>query len=263
MIAIRGARGIAGAPLNPAPSPTDGWMPPARALTRESRLARVAAGTMHDLNNRLGAALLAASSLEPRRAALERALADGSLRRDDLATFLTRHRDGQTLVGDSLRLAATQANALRELILDQVSGRPRAFELRQYLAGALHGLVLARKPDATSVRVTGDQITLEDRPASWASAAEEAADVVLPPRGGGVTVALRHREGAVELDFVPDPPNATELELAAPAQNLLASLRAFVTHSLAGTVDFLPAGLRIRAPAPNALVVPALAPHEA
>ncbi len=113
-------------------------------------LAQLVGGVAHELGTPIGNALISASTLQERLAALHERLAAG-LRRSELEAFLAQVDEGSVIALRNLQRAATLLQGFKQIAVDQTSGQRRRFDLGELMAE----VVLTMQP---SLRKTGVQL---------------------------------------------------------------------------------------------------------
>jgi|GEM_PF-6022686 len=92
-------------------------------------LGTLVSGVAHELNTPIGNAVLAASTLGEMTRKLEE-LAQSSLTRSALQTYIKDSKEGTLILDHNLRRAATLISSFKQLAADQHSGQRRNFRLR-------------------------------------------------------------------------------------------------------------------------------------
>lgn len=95
-----------------------------------SSLGTMVAGVAHELNTPIGAASVAASTLEKSSQALQAEMRDG-LKRATLERFVQRTDDGLSIISTSLERMAQLTRAFKQLATDRASTERRRFDLRE------------------------------------------------------------------------------------------------------------------------------------
>ena len=132
-------------------------------------LGQLVAGVAHEINTPVGNAMLTASVLQNETAAFEAALAQGTLKRSMLATYLETAADSSGLVLSNLKRAAELIQNFKQVAVDQASLEQRSFAAIPYLEQILTSLEPQLKPTTHQVKITGDaEITLLSYPGAFA-----------------------------------------------------------------------------------------------
>ena len=87
------------------------------------------AGVAHELNTPIGNSLLTASALEQKTAALEQAVANGTLRRSTLSEYAQAAHEGVDIITRSLQTAAELVQSFKQVAVDRATEQRRPFEL--------------------------------------------------------------------------------------------------------------------------------------
>ncbi len=120
-------------------------------------LAHLVAGVAHEINTPVGTTLTAASHILDQTGALERQLADGSLRRSDLRAYLESVRDAAELVQSNTNRTASLIGSFREVAVDQTQDERRGFDLCAYLHEAGDSLRPRLERAGHAIRVACDE----------------------------------------------------------------------------------------------------------
>ncbi|KFI08530.1 sensor histidine kinase, partial [Massilia sp. BSC265] len=83
----------------------------------------------HELNTPIGNSLLMASTLQERTSDIAARFDSASLRRSDLADYMSASREASSLIMRSLHNAAELVNSFRQVSVDQASAQRRRFDL--------------------------------------------------------------------------------------------------------------------------------------
>jgi len=92
-------------------------------------LGALVAGVAHELNTPIGNSLLTASTLQENTAALETAVAGGTLRRSTLADYMASTQEGLELVIRGLRAAGELVQSFKQVAVDRATEQRRHFDL--------------------------------------------------------------------------------------------------------------------------------------
>lgn len=134
-------------------------------IERMAALGSMVAGVAHELNTPLGNCLLVASTLCDETRQIEKLMFDGSMRRSDLAHFLTAANESSKLLMRGLQQAAQLVGDFKQVAVDQSSAQRRKFTLAvvfQELAALLHSS-LRKTPFTLELDIPAD-IELDSYP---------------------------------------------------------------------------------------------------
>ncbi|MBI3713732.1 MAG: HAMP domain-containing histidine kinase, partial [Burkholderiales bacterium] len=134
-------------------------------IERMAALGSMVAGVAHELNTPLGNCLLVASTLSDETRQIEKVMFDGSMRRSDLAHFLTAANESSKLLMRGLQQAAQLVGDFKQVAVDQSSAQRRKFTLAvvfQELAALLHSS-LRKTPYTLELDIPAD-IELDSYP---------------------------------------------------------------------------------------------------
>ena len=134
-----------------------------RELVRAERLASLGglvAGVAHEINTPIGITLTAASHLHDEALRLEAAVADNSLKRSQLSSFVQTFQQSAKLVLGNARRAADLIQSFKRVAVDQTSEERRRLHFREYLEEIITSLSPQLKKTAHQIRIDCDP-TLE------------------------------------------------------------------------------------------------------
>lgn len=92
-------------------------------------LGALVAGVSHELNTPVGNALTVITTLADKQQDFNQVLAQGSLRKSDLETFVANVQEAQSLTSRNLRKAADLIQSFKQVAIDQTSYQRRHFNL--------------------------------------------------------------------------------------------------------------------------------------
>lgn len=118
-----------------------------------SSLGTLVAGVAHELNTPIGAASVAASTLDKANIGMQKSLSEG-LQRSELERFLQRNGEGITIILNSLTRMAQLTRAFKQLASDRASTERRSFDLIELV----HEVMLLFTP---KLRQSAHQVVLE------------------------------------------------------------------------------------------------------
>jgi len=116
-------------------------------------LGGLVAGVAHEINNPVGIAVSAASYLQDRTDAIQRAIASGSLSQEELKGYLEDASQSSRLLFSNAQRAAQLVQTFKQVAVDQASEERRRFDLRAYIDETLLGLRPKLKESGVAVRV--------------------------------------------------------------------------------------------------------------
>jgi signal transduction histidine kinase/ligand-binding sensor domain-containing protein len=153
-------------------------------------LGQLVAGVAHELNTPLGNALMVSSSLADDSAGLQRALAEGALRRSELERWVASVVDASQLLSRSVGRAHELVAGFKQVAADQSSDQRRRYDLAQVVRETLE--ILAPGLRRTACRVELDLpegLAMDGFPGALsqlvANIANNAALHAFPERGVG------------------------------------------------------------------------------
>lgn len=120
-------------------------------------LGGLVAGVAHELNTPVGITLTAATDLSDKLADVEKAMAEGTLKRSGMQRFLDRARALINLVLTNGDRTARLVNGFKQLAVDQSGEDRRRFDICDYLGDVLAGL-------EGQVREAGHELGFECKP---------------------------------------------------------------------------------------------------
>jgi signal transduction histidine kinase len=101
------------------------------AREKLASLGSLVAGVAHELNTPIGNSLLMASTLQEKTGDIAARFDGATLRRSDLADYMSSAREAAGLIMRSLHNAAELVSSFRQVSVDQASAQRRRFELAQ------------------------------------------------------------------------------------------------------------------------------------
>lgn len=101
------------------------------AREKLASLGSLVAGVAHELNTPIGNSLLMASTLQEKTSDIAARFDGATLRRSDLAEYMSASREASGLIMRSLHNAAELVNSFRQVSVDQASAQRRRFDLAQ------------------------------------------------------------------------------------------------------------------------------------
>ena len=178
---------------------------------RTASLGQMVAGLAQEVHAPIGTALTASSFLSDEVARLDRAFAEGALRRSDMAEFLADAREAAAVTQTNVGHTAELLQGFREVTGDQVEDMRRRFDLGGYLAAATPALrgPLDRDGHALALDCPAG-IELDSYPGTLlrvlGALVGNAAAHAFPDGGAGtVTIAVSEpAAGTVRIDVTDD-----------------------------------------------------------
>ena len=116
-------------------------------------LGGLVAGVAHEINNPVGITVSAASYLKDRTDSIERALASGDLRPDEVRDYLRDAAQSARLLSSNAQRAAQLVQSFKQVAVDQASEERRRFDLKGYIDETLLSLRPKLKESNVAVRV--------------------------------------------------------------------------------------------------------------
>ncbi len=174
-----------------------------------SLLGQQVGAATHEVNNRLGAAILGSSSLREKIAVLTGRLQSDELRRSDLEGFISTALETGDLVQPNLRRAADLLVALKQVATDQLPGSRRRVELKGSLQAIATTLQLVHKTTGLQIAVEGIEISVDRAGAAFPRILAELVSLsMLGPlagrRDGRIRVSLLRRGAFLALHYSDD-----------------------------------------------------------
>ncbi|MBS0660788.1 MAG: hypothetical protein JSR82_21430 [Verrucomicrobia bacterium] len=182
-------------------------------------VAKLVGSGAHEVNNRLGAAILGSSTLREKIVHFTTKFQTQELLRSDLETFLAQATEATGLVGPNLKRAADLIGGLKQIAADQLPGVSRRFELKSYLTTVAAAVQLVHKHSGLEITVEGVEVPLDHQPALFARIAAEIITLIVERsfgarRGGRIQIATQHLGTRAAVQFVDDgsplPPDVVQ-----------------------------------------------------
>lgn len=117
-------------------------------------LGSMVAGVAHEINTPVGIVLTSASVLNQATLQTSRAMADGGVRKSDIAAYLQTADESARLILANAERAAHLIQSFKQVAVDQTSEQRRTFDLKNYLEELTTSLHPALKKGHASVEVT-------------------------------------------------------------------------------------------------------------
>ena len=162
-----------------------------------SSLGTLVAGVAHELNTPIGAASVAASTLDKGNKAIQRDLEQG-LQRTALEHFLQRNDQGLAIILTSLGRMAQLTRAFKQLASDRASTERRSFDLVELVHEVMLLFTPKLKQSSHQVRLElPEQLVLDSYPGPLGQILQNLVDNALthafePGSQGLVTVRVEH-----------------------------------------------------------------------
>jgi PAS domain S-box-containing protein len=173
-------------------------------------LGALVAGVAHEINTPLGIGVTAASHLETESRRMQALIAENSLKRSDLDAYMSTAADSSELILRNLKRADHLVKSFKQVAVDQSSEQRRVIGLAEYLDEILTSLLPRLK--RTNHRITVDcdpGVRVHTYPGALYQVVVNLVinSLVHGFEGvefGHITIAVKVREGAVELDYRDD-----------------------------------------------------------
>lgn len=174
-------------------------------------ISKLVGSSAHEINNRLGAAILGSSTLKEKIAHFNNKFQTQELLRSDLEQFLASASDAAALVAPNLKRAADLISGMKQIAADQAPGASRRFELKAYLATVASAVQLVHKHSGLEIAVEGVEVPLDHQPAIFARLAAEIITLIMERgfgarRGGHIQIVTQHLGTRAAINFVDDGP---------------------------------------------------------
>lgn len=116
-------------------------------------LGGMVAGVAHEINTPVGILMTSASVLSQATEQAQRAMAEGAVRKSDMAAYLQTAGESARLILGNAERAAHLIQSFKQVAVDQTSEQRRSFDLRRYLDDLTTSLHPALKKAHASVEV--------------------------------------------------------------------------------------------------------------
>ena len=117
-------------------------------------LGGMVAGGAHEINTPVGALMTSASVLDQATLQTSRAMADGAVRKSEIAAYLQTAGESARLILSNAERAAHLIQSFKQVAVDQTSEQRRTFDLQNYLEELTTSLHPALKKAHVQVEVT-------------------------------------------------------------------------------------------------------------
>jgi len=118
-------------------------------------LGNIVAVVAHELNTPIGNSMTVASTLHDRTAEVNRAFAEGNLRRSNLSEYLAAAKEGSDILMRALNRSSDLVNNFKHVAVDQATDQRRSFDLHEVLQDVIAVLtpMLRKTPYVLSLNV--------------------------------------------------------------------------------------------------------------
>jgi signal transduction histidine kinase/ligand-binding sensor domain-containing protein len=123
-------------------------------------LGELVAGVAHEINTPLGVALTAMTYNQECLKAVEKKLADKTLKQSDLVQAIEEHTEGCQLILRNLDRARNLIGNFKQVAVDQSSETSREINLKTYIEDVFHSLAPLVKGKNINIHVTGSDTVL-------------------------------------------------------------------------------------------------------
>lgn len=173
-------------------------------------LGSMVAGVAHEINTPVGIVLTSASVLNQATLQTSRAMADGAVRKSDIAAYLQTADESARLILANAERAAHLIQSFKQVAVDQTSEQRRTFDLKNYLEELTTSLHPALKKGHASVEVTcAAGIQMDSYPGLLAQVLTNLTmnaitHAFAPEQQGHIGVAVDCVDGVVSIAFSDD-----------------------------------------------------------
>ena len=138
------------------------------SLVQSEKLASLGglvAGVAHEINTPIGIVVTGASALDVATRQIQKSMADGAIRKSDIASYLQTAGESVRLIVGNAERAAHLIQSFKQVAVDQTSDQRRSFNLRSYLDELITSLQPSLRKAYTAVAlVCGEDIVMDGYP---------------------------------------------------------------------------------------------------
>lgn len=173
-------------------------------------LGGMVAGVAHEINTPVGILMTSASVLNQATLQARRAMADGAVRKSDIAAYLETAEESARLILSNAERAAHLIQSFKQVAVDQTSEQRRSFDLRHYLEELSTSLHPALKKAHVQVDVDCDEgVQMDSYPGLLAQVLTNLTMNTLthayePGQPGHIGLQVRCVAGIVSMVFSDD-----------------------------------------------------------
>lgn len=173
-------------------------------------LGGMVAGVAHEINTPVGILMTSASVLNQATIQTSRAMADGAVRKSDIAAYLETAGESARLILANAERAAHLIQSFKQVAVDQTSEQRRTFDLQNYLEELTTSLHPALKKGHVNVEVTcAEGIQMDSYPGLLAQVLtnltmNSITHAFAPEQQGQIVIKVRCVDGVVSIVFCDD-----------------------------------------------------------
>lgn len=173
-------------------------------------LGGMVAGVAHEINTPVGILMTSASVLSQATLQTSQAMAEGAVRKSEIAAYLETAGESARLILSNAERAAHLIQSFKQVAVDQTSEQRRMFDLKQYLDELTTSLHPALKKAHACLTVTcEDGIQMDSYPGLLAQVLtnltmNSITHAFVPEQSGQIGIAVACADGVVSITFCDD-----------------------------------------------------------